>query len=237
MKLNKLSKTTMSLAAFAGLALTTSANAAVTYVDLSQVGGTYTVGANTVNVRNTSGTTSDLKDITGNDTAIDVTLANAGSSTTTVGLMPSSGTDGYNLFNGFVDAVGVTAVFNATTTVTFSDLDPNMLYDIALLGNRINDAVASGDETFTISDVDASNNISSVITTATTSAFDLRSNTISGYIARWDGISPGADGDLVVTISGDSVYLNAVRLESVPEPTTTALLGLGGLALILRRRK
>jgi hypothetical protein len=33
------------------------------------------------------------------------------------------------------------------------------------------------------------------------------------------------------------LQLNAYQLRSVPEPSSTALLGLGGLALILRRRK
>ncbi|MBT8044766.1 MAG: PEP-CTERM sorting domain-containing protein [Verrucomicrobiae bacterium] len=39
--------------------------------------------------------------------------------------------------------------------------------------------------------------------------------------------------------SSDRIEFNDVRLDTavVPEPTTTALLGLGGLALILRRRK
>ena len=43
-----------------------------------------------------------------------------------------------------------------------------------------------------------------------------------------------------MTNYGDSDYvgLSEIRFSSaVPEPTTTALLGLGGLALILRRRK
>jgi len=42
-----------------------------------------------------------------------------------------------------------------------------------------------------------------------------------------------------MTNYGDSNYvgLNEIRFSAVPEPTTTALLGLGGLALILRRRK
>jgi len=51
-------------------------------------------------------------------------------------------------------------------------------------------------------------------------------------------------GTLTVTmassVSGDvftGVRLNAFEFDVVPEPSTTALLGLGGLALILRRRK
>ena len=39
------------------------------------------------------------------------------------------------------------------------------------------------------------------------------------------------------TGANDRIGLGEVRFEAVPEPSTTALLGLGGLALILRRRK
>ena len=42
--------------------------------------------------------------------------------------------------------------------------------------------------------------------------------------------------ELFDTGGGQALFDN-VRLEAVPEPTTTALLGLGGLALILRRRR
>jgi hypothetical protein len=53
-------------------------------------------------------------------------------------------------------------------------------------------------------------------------------------------------GELVVTISSaatgtsadDWSVIDAIAIQAVvPEPSTTALLGLGGLALILRRRK
>ena len=46
----------------------------------------------------------------------------------------------------------------------------------------------------------------------------------------------GSAGPLF-TADGEKVFLNAIDALTVPEPTTTALLGLGGLALILRRRK
>lgn len=37
--------------------------------------------------------------------------------------------------------------------------------------------------------------------------------------------------------TGDRMRLNAVRLTQVPEPSSTALLGLGGLALLIRRKR
>ncbi len=39
------------------------------------------------------------------------------------------------------------------------------------------------------------------------------------------------------TGSRTQLHINAITFDSVPEPSSTALLGLGGLALILRRRK
>ena len=47
------------------------------------------------------------------------------------------------------------------------------------------------------------------------------------------GYVPGTGGD----INESTVFFDNARLDVVPEPSTTALLGLGGLALILRRRK
>jgi hypothetical protein len=46
-----------------------------------------------------------------------------------------------------------------------------------------------------------------------------------------------AAGELEIGVSGSNPTLNGFQLTAVPEPTTTALLGLGGIALILRRRK
>ncbi len=51
------------------------------------------------------------------------------------------------------------------------------------------------------------------------------------------------DGNVVITLSNTSpagdntVNYSNIVVDAVPEPSTTALLGLGGLALILRRRK
>ncbi len=89
--------------------------------------------------------------------------------------------------------------------------------------------------------------------------YDINGNsTTDWYIGADDGspdhtsVSPGtfdeseAKFDLNVTSSGtgtvlittgSSGFFNGMEVATVPEPTTTALLGLGGLALILRRRK
>ncbi len=57
---------------------------------------------------------------------------------------------------------------------------------------------------------------------------DLQSGAVDGNIGA-------GTSDANLTTNRDMVY--HLDLSAVPEPTTTALLGLGGLALILRRRK
>ena len=56
-----------------------------------------------------------------------------------------------------------------------------------------------------------------------------------------DIVGTGSTLDIQITWnlpdSNQSTFIDDVQVTAVPEPTTTALLGLGGLALILRRRK
>jgi hypothetical protein len=54
--------------------------------------------------------------------------------------------------------------------------------------------------------------------------------------------TPGTAGSsqifsTVILTGTDATFANALDIAIVPEPSTTALLGLGGLALILRRRR
>jgi hypothetical protein len=57
-----------------------------------------------------------------------------------------------------------------------------------------------------------------------------------GSLASASGTAPGIGTHNISWGSGDEGRI-AYAFEAVPEPTTTALLGLGGFALILRRRK
>ena len=66
-------------------------------------------------------------------------------------------------------------------------------------------------------------------------------DTLDEYAVTGTFTSDGA-GTLTFGIDGlpgggERTGINGFQLEAVPEPSTTALLGLGGLALILRRRK
>jgi len=73
-------------------------------------------------------------------------------------------------------------------------------------------------------------------TAGSTGSFEVTGWTSSDYEALWnDGkltYAGGNSGDFT-----DHFNVNGSTLTAVPEPSSAALLGLGGLALILRRRK
>ncbi|MGB0774369.1 MAG: PEP-CTERM sorting domain-containing protein [Akkermansiaceae bacterium] len=70
-----------------------------------------------------------------------------------------------------------------------------------------------------------------------------QSGTVSGawadYVVAGTVDTASSSVFLVINTNGNQVRVDNVRLDlvQVPEPSSTALLGLGGLALILRRRK
>ena len=84
----------------------------------------------------------------------------------------------------------------------------------------------------TDSDGDDDGVISWLQSTATTSG-DAVLNANYGVYGTFTGDTLTITG----TSSGARSFLNGMQIIQVPEPSSTALLGLGGLALILRRRK
>lgn len=65
-------------------------------------------------------------------------------------------------------------------------------------------------------------------TAAVARIWDSKETTITGELRN----APSGG----ISTSGEAAYIS-ISVDAVPEPSTTALLGLGGLALILRRRK
>ncbi len=140
---------------------------------------------------------------------------------------PTAG-DAFDLFDGYLDANGMTD-FIGPITFEFTGLDPDATYDIAFYSCR---CAGSGERPnkFIISDVEAFTNSSSTGTEITTTTLLNDSTTVnlltpgSGYVARFTGITVGADGDMQIEIDnlGHWNETNALRLAQTTPLTLTA---------------
>lgn len=113
---------------------------------------------------------------------------------------------------------------------TFSGLDDSKLYDIVIYGNGRDfdnpvDAVMTftpsigGGADFTEKQLDA----------------DF-SDSVNDDVLTWTGVT-SVNGDIEFALeSGFEGWINFVSITEVPEPGSLALLGLGGLAMLRRRR-
>ena len=73
-------------------------------------------------------------------------------------------------------------------------------------------------------------------TAGSTGSFDVTGWTTTDYETLWDNGNLTVDNGQTGAFD-DNFDVSGSTLTAVPEPSSTALLGLGGLALILRRRK
>lgn len=159
----------------------------------------------------------------------------------TTGLIPNAGTDAYATFYELANITGNVrmTIPTASVALTITNLNPEHTYTFAATANR-GSASDSSDTRVIVEDVDnaALTNASTTgaqITAATipgdTTIFDGGENTASGYVARWTGIQPGADGDFSVRFSvidtqayGPSVFLLAEESNTVPSITVSGAL-------------
>lgn len=181
-------------------------------------------------------------------------------------LAVAAGTDYADTFGGVFDISGglaayynrpiVDGVYNWTFSI--SGLDPALQYEIALASNcNANNTTYAGANqwkaNFTIEGVDSFVNASTAGTligtknVANDTASIVQINQVNGYVPRFSNINPGSDGVITIRVTGDAVnpafpgaqpgvYLNGFRLAEVPEPATMALLALGMVTLLRRRR-
>ena len=228
MKINQKMKTLLPLAAFAGLAL--SANAAVTSIDFN-VGASAT---HTGEADNSAGLV-----LTGATTWNAFTLASSSgqeqSITTAEGptftINPGGGGTAFLVLNQIGGAAndlrGDMIAKNDVGDIPWelTGLDPNGLYSLVFFGhpNYVPNTYPDGSIT-TIDGVGTG-------ATAGASEWDYDFTNVQAVGGEISGtfVSPAGWN----TWSG----LQFEQTGVVPEPSTTALLGLGGLALILRRRK
>jgi len=125
------------------------------------------------------------------------------------GTTPDAGTDAHTLFNDKANIIGGVqmSTSSSTVTLTISGLDPDKTYTFATTANRGDSRTTYlGRITgFTLSGVDSAVNASSTGTTidGLKTEFVTGYNTENGYIAKWENISPGTDGEFVVTFTNE----------------------------------
>jgi hypothetical protein len=197
-----------------------------------------------------SGTTSGLlKNYdTGENTNVTATFTTQGNLTNSTGngAEPAAGTDAYDIFSGKVNMAGVVACTDQTSPacadntwymdLTFTGLDPAQTYSFATTTVRDGDSANYGTRNalFTISDIDSAVNASSAGVTVVSNEsvwFNAGMNQVEGYVARWDNIHPGSDGDFTVRAQpqgtdfrgyGQSVFMLAQETSGPPVPTIAA---------------
>lgn len=122
------------------------------------------------------------------------------------------------------------SVGDATGTLGFRGLTINQQYEFQLI---------LSDLRFTNNDVDIWFNQADNSGTADIDDLSIKGD---GVIITGTFTADSADQDMyivqtVTTHGSFPGFMSSMQLRAVPEPSSTALLGLGGLALILRRRK
>ncbi len=167
-----------------------------------------TTGGNTTAYTISGSTTGLLKDYaTGVNTPVTATFTTSGSPTlySSNGAMPTNtSSDAYTTFNGFVNMTGVVNYGDSggwSIDLTFTGLDSGKQYTFVTTANRDDDTYTTRVTQFTLNDADAATNASSSGVTVIDNlnvAFCTGYNTLNGYVAKWTGISPGADQDFSV---------------------------------------
>jgi len=168
---------------------------------------------------------------TGNPTPASVTITAGGSpvfetSSQYGGSESNSDTDAYQTFHGIADMAGLIRYGSSGWYVemAFSGLDPGGSYTFATTANRAGSSYTRNSR-FTISGVDSAVNASSPGVNEINNEsvyFNTGYNTIEGYVARWNEIDPGTDGEFKVRVEaqsgteayGPSVFMLAAEVPS-----------------------
>jgi len=206
------------------LALATGAQAGwIAYNDFAG-----TAAANNSKITANSGTvTGDLLNIDdGTDTGANLTLTydagHTGGEYATTGSLSVAGTDAYDTFSGYANAVGILDMANnrLALTLTLSGLNPGARYEVALFTNR--SGLGGRIATATISDVSSFANASTTGATISTTTLPNDTTGISvdnyttGYVHRYTDISPGADGDIAIALTNNAgANWNLMRIEEL----------------------
>jgi len=258
---DRLKRSVSTLALIGGLCAVGSAHAAfVAYHDFGEIGSalpgnlsTHTVGSAGDTTANTNAGAVQLVQFSdGAGTGVFVTVTGSNGTdlrNTNVIDPPTGGSPADALFNGVGLGFDAGLLYEGGNngadgmTITLTGLDPTRLYDLAFVGGR--NIPADNPDRFTLGGVDGTptNISSSGIVSAFVTEQETRDNPVPSGVIRWQNIDPGADGTITVAVEPELVananvaYIAALRLEeAVPEPSSLAFLGLGGLLIARRRR-
>lgn len=200
----------------------------------------YVPAANWNNYTGASGSASNLLDSTGSATTADISWEVFN----TWDLQNGDGNGGdQDMMSGYLDNFGAGG---ASNHITISGLQPNKGYDVYVYFNRgtatysgLNATDGTNNNTYYGFDngssyatngylLSSDDNIGDGWTTANVFLFE----DYTGSTLDLDNpANPGAPGEWKTYVQGIQIVM------TVPEPSSTALLGLGGLALALRRRR
>lgn len=170
--------------------------------------------------------------------------------TLTVGALTGPGTgnntqpttgEAFTYFTGTVNLIGYLYCFSPfTNALTFSGLDVNKQYELVLTGYPGNQptntlgTILTGAQSFT--------NNTTIGTGVVISGANNESTQVlqdGSIVIKYGNIVPSAAGTMGINLFTGvaTCRIGAIRLAEVPEPTTMALLAIGGLSALLRRRK
>ena len=156
------------------------------------------------------------------------------------GLDANPGTDAYDVFGGIVNMTGLISYAVADTTLSFSNMDASLRYELVLYGNRgvaaytyrTSTHVLSGVEPGFFNESSTGAEISTNTLPGDTTVIVTGYNTENGHVARWTRINPGTDGQMLVTISDNDskYYVNAfmLRAEQAVSSVSTTLVAKAG---------
>lgn len=224
MYINKMNKTTYAAIAAATMAAAGSANAALLAGDTIGLDfGTGTT-ANNFNAVNYAAV-ADLNNTGGAATGVSYASTGDGGFAGNDGahqVVALAGFDGNHLNDWVASYQGAD-----TFEFTLSGLDNSLTYDLTLVVGASNDANVAGTGSNVVS-------INGVAQPGNTPAQSPTANSV----VTLTGLTTNGAGQLIVNHTGGVASgWSAGTITAVPEPSSSALLGLGGLALIMRRRK
>ncbi len=218
--------------AAAAIILTAGTGHAAVLFDFNSVGATPTLGGTWNVIAAPSDVTSGIKNHDGTDSSVTLDFGGSWQDSTT-----NQNISGWNSGNDldWVDADAVRDYFwdGGDVSLTFGGLTVGQAYNVEIVAAR--ETTGSRVGTYTLNGVATTTDVSSTDYDANATGWSS-----DPPILRWLNVTPDANGDFLLQLtpdSGDTVWLNAARIEVVPEPAGLALLGVGSLLMLGRGRR